>query len=94
MATVGHSAEEMISFVNGAVEDLKASLACRQIIISGGLQGFLDGYYLMNKLTLPAVYGHASMFLKYAKGEYDELREFAQMQVDGLKLAKAFLRAR
>jgi isopentenyl-diphosphate delta-isomerase len=94
MATVGHSAAEMIEFINGAVDDLHGTPACRQIIISGGLKGFLDGYYLMNRLTLPSIYGHASMFLKYAKDDYETLREFAQMQVDGLKLANACLRVR
>jgi len=94
MATVGHSAVEMVEFINGAAEDLQGALGCKQIIISGGLKGFLDGYYLMNRLTLPSIYGHASMFLKYAKDDYEQLRAFAQMQVDGLKLAQACLRVR
>ncbi len=94
MATVGHSAVEMVDFINGAAEDLHGAPGCKQIIISGGLKGFLDGYYLMNRLTLPSIYGHASMFLKYAKDDYEQLRAFAQMQVDGLKLAHACLRVR
>ena len=94
MATVGHSAEEMIGFINGAVEDLNGSPACRQIIISGGLKGFLDGYYLMNRLTLPSIYGHASMFLRYAKDDYQELQKFARMQIAGLKLASSCLRVK
>ena len=94
MSAVGHSAEEMVGFINGAVEDLHGSPACRQIIISGGLKGFLDGYYLMNRLTLPSIYGHASMFLKYAKDDYEELRKFARMQIAGLKLASSCLRVR
>lgn len=94
MATVGHSAVEMIDFINGAAEDLHGAPGCKQVIISGGLKGFLDGYYLMNRLTLPSIYGHASMFLKYAKNDYEQLRAFAQMQIDGLKLAHACLRVR
>ncbi|RLD19501.1 MAG: type 2 isopentenyl-diphosphate Delta-isomerase [Bacteroidetes bacterium] len=94
MALVGHSAEEMVRFVNTAIQDSGGSIKCREIIISGGLSGFLDGHYLMNQLNLPSVYGHASMFLRYAKEDYEALRRFAKMQVEGLKLAQAFLKVK
>jgi isopentenyl-diphosphate delta-isomerase len=94
LAQVGHDALQMISFINGAVADLGRALQCKQIIISGGLRGFLDGYYLMNKLNLPSVYGHASEFLKYARDDYETLRTFAQYQIEGLKLAHAYLNVR
>lgn len=92
LAKVGHTAEDMIRYINGAVEDLGQALQCKQVIISGGLRDFLDGYYLMNKLILPSIYGHASEFLKYARSDYQGLKAFAQQQVEGLKLAKAYLR--
>ena len=66
-------------------------MRCRQIIISGGIGGFLDGFYLMKKLQTPSVYGQASGFLKHARGEYEELREYVAAQVRGLELAEAFL---
>lgn len=94
LAQVGHDAIQMISYINGAVADLGTALACEQVIISGGVRGFLDGYYLMNKLNLPAVYGHASEFLKYARDDYETLRKFAQNQINGLKLAHAYLKVR
>jgi isopentenyl-diphosphate delta-isomerase len=94
MALVGHSAEEMVRFVNTAIQDLGGNINCREIIISGGLSGFLDGHYLMNQLNLPSVYGHASRFLKYAKEDYESLRRFARMQVEGLKLAQSCLKVR
>ena len=94
MALVGHSAEEMVRFVNTAIQDSGGNIKCREIIISGGLSGFLDGHYLTNQLNLPSVYGHASLFLRYAKEDYDTLRRFAKMQVEGLKLAQAFLKVR
>ena len=94
MALVGHSAEEMVDFVNKAIQDSGENIKCRQIIISGGLSGFLDGHYLMNRVNLPSVYGHASLFLKYAKEDYESLRRFAKMQVEGLKLAQACLKVR
>ena len=94
MALVGHSAEEMVDFINGAVEDLQGNVHGKEVIISGGLKGFLDGYYLINKLQLPSIYGHASLFLKYAKEDYATLQKFAQMQIDGLKMASTCLTVR
>lgn len=94
MAHVGHSAQEMVRFVNIAIQESGGNIKCREIIISGGLSGFLDGHYLMNQLNLPSVYGHASLFLKYAKEDYESLRRFAQLQVEGLKLAQACLKVR
>ena len=94
MALVGHTADEMATFINGAAEDLGSELRCKEVIISGGLKGFLDGYYIMNRLTLPSIYGHASLFLKYAKEDYETLRRFAKMQIEGLKLAYSCLEVR
>ena len=94
MTLVGHSALEMIGFINDIHQRLGTNMACRSIIISGGLRDYLDGFYLMNKLTLPSIYGHASQFLRYAADDYDGLRKFAQIQVDGLKMANNFLRVR
>ena len=91
MALVGHSALEMVDFINETVRGSGADVKCRSIIISGGLKDFLDGYYLMNKLALPSIYGHASQFLKHAMGDYEDLKRFAQEQIDGLKMAHAFL---
>jgi len=34
------------------------------------------------------------LFLKYAKEDYETLRRFAKMQVEGLKLAQACLKVR
>lgn len=94
LAFVGHSAEEMTMMVNELVKELGDELACRQIIISGGVRSFLDGYYLINKSTLPAIYGQASGFLKHARGSYEALAEYVEAQVQGLELARAFLRVR
>ena len=84
----------MAEMVNALVTQLGDQVRCREIIVSGGLKDYLDGYYLTNKLTLPAVYGHASQFLRYATGDYESLREFTRIQTDGLKMANAFLRVR
>jgi isopentenyl-diphosphate Delta-isomerase len=94
LATVGHSAAEMVSICNELFEELGDKIQCRQIIVSGGIQHFLDGYYYINKLKLPAIYGQASAFLRYARGEYADLQRFIYTQVKGLQIAKTFLTVR
>ncbi len=90
ISRVGHDAFEMTRMVNAISDEEKVN--CKHIIISGGIASFLDGYYLINYCHLPAVYGQASGFLKHAKGEYEELREFIFNQIEGLKLAYAYFR--
>lgn len=91
LATVGHTAEEMVAFVNDIFSDPTAQINCRQLIISGGVRNFLDGYYLTEKSAIPAIYGQASALLRHARGDYQSLRSFIQIQLRGLALAKAYL---
>lgn len=91
VARLGHSAEEMTNFINEIVADPTAVINCRQVIISGGVKNFLDGYYLTQRTQLPAIYGMASGFLKYAQGDYETLSEFVSGQIRGLELAQTFL---
>jgi len=72
--------------------DSEPDVKTRQIIISGGIKSFLQNFYLIKKCKLPAVYGQASMFLKYAKEDYESLRQFVEYQVKGIEMAFAFLR--
>ena len=90
LALIGHDAFQMAGMVNSILEEMPDP-ACKQVIISGGIKSFLDGYYLMEKIKLPAIYGQASSFLKYARGEYQELQQYVRLQVKGLVLAKDFL---
>ncbi len=92
LANIGEDATSMLRLVNQIVE--KEPPLCKELIISGGIRSFLDGYYLIKKSTLPAIYGMASEFLKHAQGDYDELREFAQAQVKGLEMAYSYLSIR
>lgn len=94
LANIGHTAAEMVDFVNHALEELGGRVNCRQVIISGGVRNFLDGYYLMEKVSLPAIYGQASGFLKHARSSVDDLRAYVQRQIDGLRLARTYLRIR
>jgi len=94
LAYVGHSALDMVEMSNQIIEELGAKMLCRQVIISGGVSGFLDGHYLINKLALPSIYGQASAFLKHARGDYEDLHEYVASQIQGLTLANAFLKVR
>ena len=93
---LGHSAEEMVNFTNAIVEKLKNenALSCSQIIISGGIRNFLDGFFLRNKLSLPSIYGQASAFLTHAQKGYEDLVVFIDSQIKGLEFAEAFLKIR
>jgi isopentenyl-diphosphate Delta-isomerase len=94
IAHIGHSATEMVGFTNQLVEELGEKIKCQQIIVSGGIQNFLDGFYCIKKLKLPAIYGQASAFLKYAQGDYDHLHHYIDAQINGLELAEAFFKVR
>jgi isopentenyl-diphosphate delta-isomerase len=94
IAQIGHSADEMTTFVNELKEELGNQFLCKQFIISGGIKNFLDGYYLMEKLNAPSVYGQASVLLQYASTSYEELEQFLYYQIEGLKLAKSFFKAK
>jgi len=91
IAAVGHTASEMLGWANTLKTELGARCEVKNLILSGGVADFLDGYYLTQKSAFPAVYGQASGFLKHAQGDYSELRAFAQSQIRGLELANAFL---
>lgn len=94
LAYVGHSAGEMVEIYNRLLDELGTKVRCRQVIISGGVKNFLDGYHLINKINAAAVYGQASGFLRHARGAYEELYDHVDAQVQGLELANAFLRVK
>ena len=88
---VGHPALEMVNFVNDIVDNEK-DIQCKQVIISGGVKNFLNGYYLLKKCRIPAVYGQASEMLKHAQNDLEELECYLDNQIKGLQFAEAFLR--
>lgn len=91
---VGHSAEEMVEMANEIKSTLVEKMKCNQVIISGGVENFLDGYYLISKSKIPAVYGKASAFLKHSMGEYEELQAYIETQKSGLLMAYSYLNIR
>jgi len=94
LSKIGHDAYQMVNMINHIIADEANDIKCKQLIVSGGIKTFLDGYYLASKSKLPAIYGQASTFLKYARGDYEQLRNFVLKQKKGLELAYAFLRLR
>lgn len=94
LAKVGHTALEMVQLTNRIIAELGDRRRCGEVIISGGIRNFLDGYYLLQKIQLPAVYGQASGFLQYAREDYDKLYQYVDAQIQGLELAYAFLKVK
>ena len=93
LGLIGHTADKMLEVVNDYIRSGKP-LGCNQVIISGGIHSFLDGYYYISRSLLPCVFGQASGFLRYARGDYEDLRSFVAAQVKGLIFAYAFLKVR
>ena len=91
LANIGHSAEEMTILTNEILTELGTKALCKQVIISGGIKTFLDGYYLIHKTKIPSIYGQASSFLQHARGNYETLYDYVNAQIQGLELAYAFL---
>ncbi|HLW39828.1 MAG TPA: hypothetical protein VKX31_05520 [Brumimicrobium sp.] len=89
---VGHSAEEMVEMCNQLVDELGNLVKCQSLIISGGIKDFLDGYYLMEKSKLNAIYGQASGFLTYAEESQEALDNFIEHQIEGLLVARKLLK--
>lgn len=93
LSKVGVDAYQMLEIVND-ISSKETDIQCKQIIISGGIKSFLDGYYLMQKSTLPSVYGQASSFLAHAKESYEQLHTYIAAQIKGLEMAYAYLKVK
>ncbi len=91
LAQVGQTAEEMTNDMNCLFDELPEQKNM-EVIISGGVKNFLDGYYLINKIKYNAIYGQGSTFLAYAMEDYQTLKTFFTYQLKGLQMANAYLR--
>jgi isopentenyl-diphosphate delta-isomerase len=89
MANIGEDALSMVEYINEIISS--EDPVCPELIISGGIKNFLDGYYLIKKSQMPAIYGMASTFLKYAQEDYGQLQKYIEGQVRGLEMAYAYL---
>lgn len=92
IANIGHNADEMVEMVNEITMD--HPVHCQQIIVSGGLQNFLDGFYLSNKCSLPTVYGMAGSILQKALESKESLFDFIEAEKQGYLFATSFLKIR
>ncbi len=93
LTTVGVDAGDMLETVNAIAGNSK-DILCKEVIVSGGIKSFLDGFYYIQKSKLPAVYGQASEFLKYAREDYPVLQQYVKNQIKGLEMAFAYLQIR
>ncbi len=87
---IGVTTEEMVDLINEMIGKGE-KFSCNQLIISGGILNYLDGYYLIGKSVMPAIYAQASVFLKYSQGDYSELQQFVSTQIEGYRMAKCYL---
>ena len=85
LAFVGHSVEEMIGFFNSC------DSSGVDVILSGGVTNFLDGYYYQQLINANSVIGMAGEVLKYALQGEIALDDFIAHQVEGYKFASQFL---
>jgi isopentenyl-diphosphate Delta-isomerase len=92
LAHVGHDAPSMVKFYRE--QSGPSSCLHPLVIISGGIQSYLDGYRLMELIGRPAVFGYAKRFLDHALQGEKILQDFVASELVGLCLAKQFLVAR
>lgn len=91
LTRIGHSAEEMVEMTNRIKTMDEDSIRCRNLIISGGIKGFLDGYYLNRKSVFPTLIGQASALLKRALESYEALDHYLDLQHRGWALCQNYL---
>jgi len=88
---IGHTAEEMIGYINEIIKTEK-NIKCKNIIISGGVNDALDAYYLMKKCKLNAIIGKATDYLKHAMISYESLKNYIENDIKALDFANTYLK--
>jgi len=94
LACVGHTAQEMVEFVNENLIRHQDEIKCQEFIISGGISNFMDGLSLIDSCRGNSVYGQAKAFLDRAAVSYPELVKYTKNQIEGLSVGKAYLQHR
>lgn len=89
-ANVGHSAAQMIDWVNQI--QMASDSKCPLFIISGGVGNMLSGHALRTKLNAPSLIGMAQAYLKHALVSAQAVEEFIQEQIEALELANLYLK--
>lgn len=93
MIRIGHSAAQMNGYLRQILIQ-EQDVRCANFIISGGIQNYLDGYYLIKSCPGQAIYGQASAWLTYALESYEALERYFVQQMQGLAMAYGFLTIR
>lgn len=91
LTKTGHSADEMVELTNDLLQKNKSDYQCNTLIVSGGIKGFLDGYYLSEKSHLSTLIGQASALLKRALVSYEAVDEYLDLQHKGWALCQNYL---
>ncbi len=89
---VGHSAEEMVGFVN-QLQKSGEKFRCERFIISGGVQDSLHGFALTQGLP-GSLFGMANGVLKHAQNGEEALRSYLKNEMNQFSMAQAYLRLR
>lgn len=89
---LGESNEDMIENLNKLSE--QGLGRDKTIIVSGGINNFLDGYYYLSKLRFNAIYAYAGNILKHAKISSSNLIDFLNMDIEGYNLSRSYLTIR
>lgn len=89
LARVGHGPQEMIEWLNELKRGMEKAFF---VIVSGGIRNFLDGHYYTEKLDYPCIYAQAQKIMTQAVVGDDSLDNYLSEQIEGLKMAKRFLK--
>ena len=84
---LGHTANEMTLMINNISIKLGSARKCQNVIASGGIKNFLDGFYHIRTSKIPALYAQASPFLKYTLQGEESLNKFIESQLAGYRMA-------
>ncbi len=93
LCNVGHTAEQMVNAINELFIE-NNNLNHNKFIISGGIKNFLDAYYHISKLNAHSIVGMASTLLNPARESYESLKLFFTNEMQGLLMAKSFLKVK
>lgn len=88
---IGHTAEEMIGYINEIKQNHK-NIMCENIIISGGINNPLDAFYLMKKCQMNSIIGKANSYLKHAIISYESLKNYIEQDILALDFAHKYLK--
>lgn len=88
---VGHTAGEMMKFLNDIYKEHSKDIKTEAVIVSGGIQDYIQAYNLVSQSPIPAIYGQASALLKRAMNSYEELEKYLLNQLLGYRMAEKIL---